>query len=593
MSEIDALLDTAFNEYNLGNFETAEELGRRVLSIEPAHGDALYLLGLIAFQAGALEPASKLLYQAVKLYPDSTGYTLALASVLHRQGHLDEALSFYDKHKTNPTVLSQMGLIFAEKGQNEWAKSAFLEALKLDKTVSQAAVGLAALYGRQGKLAEAETILSEAEKNAPSEDVFYRLAQIYRLTNRSEIALIYIEKALNLTLNPVYLNEKGLIFESLDDNDSALEVYIQATQADKYYADAFANLGNVYLKKMHFDKAEDAYKRALSLDKDFFMAHHNLASLLYKQNRKGEALNHYQEAVILAPKNLSAIYNLAVIQEDLGEYSEAAGLYFNVLIQGMKSDVLEFRIESTLEALAQKNKDGKKLALDFSKGWVKHFPDSVVAKHTLDVLSGKKTADMKLYSEKLYDVFADEYDEKMQKLQSILLDSSIEILGQKKFKNVLDLACGTGSFALKLKNNFNSIVGVDISKKMLDKASCLNIYDKLEHQSIQRYLLNTKKKFDLIAALDVTGYLDTLTDLFYGVNQHLTKEGVFLFSVENAVSDKPQELGLSGRYLYALDFVQKELTKNGLNAVEIRELDLRREGDTFTKGAIILAKKMI
>ena len=455
MSEIDALLDTAFNAYNCGNFETAEELGRRVLSIEPTHGDALYLLGLIAFQAGALEPASKLLYQAVKLYPDSVGYTLALASVLHRQGHLEEALSFYEKQKTNPTVLSQMGLIYAQKGQDEWAKSAFLEALKLDKTVSEAAVGLAALYGRQGRLSEAEIVLSEAEKNAPSAEVFYRLSQIYRLTNRIKIALNYIEKALNLTMNAVYLNEKGLIFEEMEENDKALEMYLQATNTDKYYADAFANLGNIYLKKGLFDKAEDAYKRALALDKDFFLAHHNLASLLYKQNRKGEALNHYQEAVILEPKNLSAVYNLAVIQEDLGEFSEAAGLYFNALTQGMKNEALDFRIESTLQALYQRDKEGKKQAIDFAKGWVKHFPDSVVAQHTLDVFSGKKSVDMNLYSEKLYDVFADEYDEKMQMLQSNVLEASVAMLKEKKFKKILDLACGTGAFALKLKYNFN------------------------------------------------------------------------------------------------------------------------------------------
>lgn len=591
MSEIDALLDTAFNEYNCGNFETAEELGRRVLSIEPTHGDALYLLGLIAFQAGALEPASQLLYQAVKLYPDSVGYTLALASVLHRQGHLDEALSFYEKHKTNPIVLSQMGLIYAQKGQDEWAKSAFLEALKLDNTVSEASVGLAALYGRQGNLSQAEIVLSEAEKNAPSADVFYRLAQIYRLTNRLDVADVYIEKSLNLMVNAIYLNEKGLILEALGDNDKALEIYLQATEADKYYADSFANLGNIYLKKRLFDKAEDAYKRALALDKDFFSAHHNLASLLYKQNRKGEALNHYQEAVILEPKNLSAIYNLAVILEDLGEFSEAAGLYFNALTQGMKNKALDFRIESTLRALYQIDKEGKKQALDFAKGWVKHFPDSVVANHTLDIFSGKKTADMNSYSEQLYDVFADEYDEKMHMLQSNVLDTAISMLKEKKFKNVLDLACGTGGFASKLKNNFNLIIGVDISKKMLDKASNINIYDKLVHQSIQDYLNKTKQKFDLIVALDVTGYLDTLVDLFQGVQAHLTKNGVFLFSVETPVTDKAYELALNGRYVYAQDYVQKELHKNGLSIVDIKEIDLRREGDSFAKGIIVLAKK--
>ena len=148
MNEIDALLDTAFAHYNQGDFETAEEIGRRVLSIEPSHGDGLYLLGLIAFQSGALEPASDLLYQAVKLYPNQDNYALALASVLHRLGRLDEALSFYEKYQNNPAVLAQMGFIYASKGQTEWATSAFHKALELDKTNAEAVVGLAAILQR-------------------------------------------------------------------------------------------------------------------------------------------------------------------------------------------------------------------------------------------------------------------------------------------------------------------------------------------------------------------------------------------------------------------------------------------------------------
>ena len=59
MSTTDQLLDTAFAAYNGGDFDKAEELEREVLTVEANHGDALYLLGLIAFQANALEPAAK------------------------------------------------------------------------------------------------------------------------------------------------------------------------------------------------------------------------------------------------------------------------------------------------------------------------------------------------------------------------------------------------------------------------------------------------------------------------------------------------------------------------------------------------------
>lgn len=590
-NEVDTLLDTAFNHYNAGDFETAEEFARRVLSIKPSHGDGLYLLGLIAFQSGALEPASELLYQAVKLYPNTDNYVLALASVLQRLGRLDEALSFYEKHKDNPVVLAQMGFIYASKGQTEWAMSAFNKALAQDKMTAEAILGLAILAQQQGDLKKAETLLSDATAHLNSPELFYRLAVVYRLQGENDKALIQIDKALNLMNNHVYLNEKGLVLENLGQDDEALMVYRQAVDMNAYYPDPLAGQGNIYMRCHQYDLAEDAYKKALALDNKFFMAHHNLASLLYKQDRKNEALDHYQEAVIIDPKNMTAVYNLAVIQEDIGEFSEAAGLYFNALVGGLKNDTLEFRIASVLEQLFKSSKEGKKQALDFTKGWVKHFPDSVVAWHTLSALTGKKSSDakglMERYAQKLYDVFAIEYDEKMKKLKAISIDEAEQILKNKKFKKVLDLGCGTGSFGKKLKQNFNSLIGVDLSQKMLDIAQTTNSYDKLICASVTDYLENTKSSFDLIVMLELTGYLDDLSPVLNGIKSHLNQKGMFIFSVEYPSNNMASGLSSNGRYVYSKSDVITMLEKANLTLIDIKEINLRREDDGYAKGALV------
>ncbi len=591
MNDIDTLLDTAFDHYNAGDFEMAEEIGRRVLSIEPAHGDGLYLLGLIAFQSGALEPASELLYQAVKLYPSSDNYALSLASVLQKQGRYDEALSFYEKHKENPIVLTQMGLIYAQKGQIEWATSAFHKALELDKTNIDALVGLATILQQQGDLNGAENMLIKAPRQTP--ELFYRLAVVYRLQDKNDMALMAIDNAVNGLKNHIYLNEKGLILEKLGQDEEALSVYQEASCLNAYYSDSLVGQGNIYLRKNEFRLAEDMYKKALALDHKFFTAHHNLASLLYKQGRKNEALDHYQEAVIIDPKNMSAVYNLGIIQEDVGDYSEAAGLYFNALVGGFDNPALEFRIASTLEALFKSSKDGKKQALDFVKGWVKHFPDSVVALRTLTVLTGKKSSTdarvAEAYAKKLYDVFATEYDEKMEKLEAGALDETIKTVSEKQFKKVLDLACGTGCFGKKLKHNFNSLTGVDISQNMLDIAHITGVYDKLIRSSVSEYLKSSKDTFDLIVALELTGYLDNLSDLFQGVKSHLAPDGMFIFSIEYPTDKNDTQLSVSGRYLYSLEFAQSALEKVGFKTVEIKEINLRREGSGYAQGALFVA----
>ena len=52
-NNLDTILNEAFSAYNSGHYDRAESLCRDVLSAEPASGDALYLLGLIAYQGGA------------------------------------------------------------------------------------------------------------------------------------------------------------------------------------------------------------------------------------------------------------------------------------------------------------------------------------------------------------------------------------------------------------------------------------------------------------------------------------------------------------------------------------------------------------
>ncbi|MBR6675613.1 MAG: tetratricopeptide repeat protein, partial [Alphaproteobacteria bacterium] len=514
----------------------------------------------------------------------------ALASVLQKQGRLDEALSFYEKYKDNMMVLAQIGLIYAQKGQADWATSAFQKVIETDKSIAEAFIGLAILAQKQNDFEKGENVLLQAPQTP---DVLYQLAVLYRHKGQLQKALDSIDKALNRLKNHVYLNEKGLILENLGQEDKALELYLSATNSNAYYADAFANQGNIYLKKGQEDLAEDAYKRAINLDNRFFMAHHNLATLLYRQGRKYEALDHYQEAVIIDPKNMSAVYNLGVIQEDVGEYSEAAGLYFNALVGGFDNPALEFRIASVLERLFKSSKDGKKQALDFVKGWVKHFPDSVVALHTLTALTGKKSSTdasvAEAYAKKLYDVFATEYDEKMEKLEASALDEILKIVSEKQFKKVLDLACGTGAFGKKLKQNFNLLIGVDISQNMLDIAHITGVYDKLICSSVSEYLKSSTDTYDLIVALELTGYLDNLSDLLQGVKSHLAPDGMFIFSIEYPTDKNDTELSTNGRYLYSLDFAQSALEKAGFKTVEIKEINLRREETGYAKGAVLVA----
>lgn len=587
-NSVDILLNNAFDAYNAGDFETAEALTRDALNQQPGQGDALYLLGLIAFQAKAFESASDLLYQAVRLYPDITIYQLTLASVLQAQGRLDEALSYYDKYPENALAWVQKGHIFLLKKQVSFARSAFDKALTLNSNLPEAILGLAHCDRAVGQNDEAQRRLKDLNARNPIPDSLLLSAQIDRKSGRLKEAEFAINSAISLSDQSPYYMEKGLISECLGDLNTALDAYRHVTEIDAYCSDAWFNQGNIYQKQGNLTLAEDAYKRALQQDKSHIAAHHNLADVLYHMQRLPEALEHYRSVLAKHPDYLPSVYNLAVILENMGNYIEAAGLYFNVLAQKGNFSDLDWRIVDTLTALYNQNKSGQKEACRFVTGWVKNFPDNPIAQHTYAALTGKGDLNsLSDYTHLLFDTYAQDYDEHMQKIDSKAVQNCINLLADKKYNSVLDLACGTGACGKLLKGRFNSLTGVDFSSNMLEQARKTKLYTHLKKNDIFDFLRTDKNKYDLIVAIEVVGYLPSLKDLLISASSHLSQDGQILFSVETA---SRTGLSSSGRFLYTPQDVERIILESGYVIVVRQETKLHYDEKTMAEGLLFVAR---
>lgn len=592
MSNLDEMLDRAFFAYNQKEYDEAEDLARQVLTLAPANGDGLYLLGLIASRMGAYEPAEKLLYQAVQLYKDNKQYKLSLGFVLEKQGRLDEALSFYEPYKEDAFVLSEIGFIYLQKGQPDFANSAFDKALSLCKDVLTAYIGKSIILRRQDKVQQAMDLLQEALNHGQSAELYYQLAKTARALFSFKLAKNYIQQAIQMDAVATFYNEQGLIEEGLELNESAKLSYELAIEKNAYLADAYANLGNLYFKENELKKAEDAYKRALGVDKDFLNAHHNLALVLYAENRLTEALEHLRSVIILEPNHTSGLYNLAIILEETGDYSEAAGLYFNLLSQQKEIQDLEFRIQNVLTLLAKGDKKDKKQALSFAKGWVKSFPSSVVGRYLNASLTGEKVSKelSTAYAEALYDAFAPSYDKKMEKLESKTL-SEIKALLPKKAKNILDLGCGTGGLTTVLKAGFDVLVGVDISKQMLALAEQKGGYTKLYHQDVLSFIKEDTSCYDLIVASEVTPYFSDIEAFLIDIKERLALDGSLILTFELGANEQGVQLSESSRFVYEKGFLERLFQTLGFQVLVQKEVPLRKEGDSFANGLIVQLKK--
>ena len=90
-----------------------------------------------------------------------------------------------------------------------------------------------------------------------------------------------------------------------------------------------------------------------------------------------------------------------------------------------------------------------------------------------------------------------------------------------KTLDILDIGCGTGGAGAWLKDYARSMVGVDLSEKMVQLARKKMLYQELHVQPLNSYLDGCTSTFDLVVAADVLSYVGDLDRTFQQVTSFL------------------------------------------------------------------------
>lgn len=106
-----------------------------------------------------------------------------------------------------------------------------------------------------------------------------------------------------------------------------------------------------------------------------------------------------------------------------------------------------------------------------------------------------------------------------------------------KEKTMLDIGCGFGWHCkYAVENGATQVVGIDLSKKMLERARIQNNDSKIEYIqcAIEDYTY-PRNTFDIVISSLTLHYIESFDFVCQKVYQTLKKDGYFIFSVEHPI----------------------------------------------------------
>jgi predicted TPR repeat methyltransferase len=376
----------------------------------------------------------------------------------------------------------------------------------------------------------------------------------------------------------------------------AIELVRRALAIDPNYVDAHNNLGNIYQQVKDPEEAAKCYRAALALQPEHPQALRNLGIVLRELQRFEESADSLRRALVRDPDNVHTLRDLATVNEDLGRHDEAISLLRRAIAIKPHGDSFR-RLGAMLYATKRIDE-----AAGVYRSWLAADPDSPVARHMLAACSAENIPSRAddAYVTEIFDKFAASFDEVLHKLEyraPALLGGALGRTGlePRGDLDVVDAGCGTGLLAPYLRPYARRLVGVDLSPKMLEKATQRSIYDEAVVAELGAFLRASPGAFDLVASADTLVYFGDLREVFAAAHASLRPGGRLLFSVERAGDGDSTPDGYRinphGRYSHTERYVRECLAGAALTVVTIEPAELRRESTTSVAGMVVVARR--
>jgi predicted TPR repeat methyltransferase len=389
----------------------------------------------------------------------------------------------------------------------------------------------------------------------------------------------------------------GVLAHQLGRHDEGVDLIRQSVAVVPDRADWHNNLGIALQETGRLDEAITAYQRAIALDPEHPNAHSNLGVLLRATGRPEEAEAAYRTAIRLNPNYIDAYTNLGILLNSLKRTQEAVACFCKVITLRPKHPEARKLLALAHCALGETDE-----AARIFREWLASDPDVPIARHMLPACTGedapRRASDQ--FVEATFDSFASSFESKLARLSyraPKLIATVLEGVGGTPAKqlDVLDAGCGTGLCGPLIAPYARTLVGVDLSGKMLLQARDKQVYDELIQMELTAALrARAAASLDVIVSADTLVYFGELSDVMAAAAAALRPGGSIIFTLERAVGEAAPDFHLEthGRYTHAQGYVERVLRRHGLEP-EIGYADLRMESGLPVAGLVVCGRRVI
>ena len=306
-------LQIAIQHHQNGHFPQAKTLYQQILQADPAHPDALHLLGLIEHQQGNSARAIQLIGQAIKARPSDATFLFNQGNLHQDLGQLDEAIACYALAlRLQPDfVEAHFGLGTALKAQDrlDEAIASYRQAIAIQPDHADAYCNLGNALQEKGQLQEAVASYRQALLLKPSIAGSQRHLVDF-LAAQSRLDDTIARHRMMLGRDPACFDAHmglGTALRAQGRLAEAVASFNQAVALKPDAADACFDLANALQDQGQLDQAAANYRLAL-LHQPTRLAetHSNLGNVLEAQGKLEEAIASYRQALLLQPDNAAA-----------------------------------------------------------------------------------------------------------------------------------------------------------------------------------------------------------------------------------------------------------------------------------------------